>query len=72
MKPANTELVSVYEKEELEAQKAYYAKIREEMGAQRTRKLALLRRLSVAYIPFLALIFAALYWIIGLKKVNII
>ena len=72
MKPANLKLLSVYEKDELEAQKSFYDKISREMGAKKGRKLDMLRRLSVAYIPMLALVFALLYWIIGLKKANII
>ena len=72
MKPANKELVSVYEKAELEAQKSFYDNIKAEMGVKRARKLASLRRFSVAYIPLLALVFAVLYWIVGLKKANIL
>ena len=72
VKSANTALVTVYEKEELNAQKEYYQKIKQDMGIKRAKKLALLMKLSIVYIPFLALMFAILYWIIGLKQAEVI
>ena len=39
--------MSVYEKEELEAQKEYYANIKQEMGKERKRKLKFLEKLSI-------------------------
>ena len=52
MKPVN--LVSVNEKEELRAQKEFYHKIEIEMGEKRKRKLELLRKMNLVYLPFLA------------------
>ena len=72
VQPTNAALTSVYEKEELKAQKEYYKKIRQEMGMKRARKLAFLQKLSVVYIPALALLFAILYWVIGLKQAEVI
>ena len=65
-------LRSINEKEELQAQKAFYEKIKSEMDAKRAKKLAFMKKLSIAYIPFLCLMFAALYWIIGLKQAEAI
>ena len=65
-------LVSVHEKEELDAQKKFYEKIKKEMGVKRMKKLAFLQKLSLVYIPFLALLFAILYWVIGLKQAEVI
>ena len=65
-------LRSINEKEELQAQKAYYEKIRAEMGAKRAKKLVFMKKLSVAYIPFLCLVFAVLYWVVGLKQAEVI
>ena len=64
--------MSVHEKEELEAQKEFYAKIKQEMGKERKRKLKFLQKLSILYIPSLALLFAILYWIVGLKQAELI
>ena len=64
--------MSVNEKEELEAQREFYKKITQEMGAQRMKKLALLQKMSIVYIPSLALLFAILYWVIGLKQAEVI
>ena len=63
--------MSVHEKEELEAQKEFYAKIKHEMGRERKRKLRFLEKLSILYIPSLALLFAILYWVIGLKQAEL-
>ena len=62
----------MYEEEELQAQKDYYQKIKQEMGIKRAKKLAFLMKLSLVYIPFLALMFATLYWIIGLRQAEVI
>ena len=40
-------LISVHEKEELEAQKEFYATIKQEMGIERKRKLKFLEKLSI-------------------------
>ena len=72
MQPADKALVSVNEKEELEAQREFYKKITQEMGARRMKKLALLQKMSIVYIPSSALLFAILYWVIGLKQAEVI
>ena len=70
MKPAN--LVSVNEKEELRAQKEFYNKIEMEMGEQRKRKLELLRKMNLVYLPFLAVTFVAAFWYLGLRHAEMI
>ena len=72
VKPSQSTLRSVNEKEELQAQKAYYEKVQAEIGEKRGKKLAFMKKLSIVYIPFLCLVFAILYWIIGLKQAEII
>ena len=72
VKPSKMTLRSINEKEELQAQKAFYEKIKSEMDAKRAKKLAFMKKLSIAYIPFLCLVFAVLYWIIGLKQAEVI
>ena len=68
----NATLVSVQEKEEMEAQKMFYEKIRQEMGLKRAKRLAFVQKLSIVYIPSLALAFAILYWVIGLRQAEVI
>ena len=70
MKPAN--LVSVNEKVELEAQKEFYDKIQKEMGKKTLKKLETLRRINIIYLPFMALSFAVIFWLVGLKKAEMI
>ena len=70
MKPAS--LVSVNEKEELEAQREFYRKIEMEMGKKRSKQLERLMRVNLVYLPLIALSFAALFWFIGLKNAEII
>ena len=65
-------LVSVHEKKEIEAQKMFYEKIRQEMGLKRAKRLAFVHKLSIVYIPSLALAFAILYWILGLRQAEVI
>ena len=55
------------EKIELEAQKEFYNKIEKEMGEKMTKKLETLRRINIIYLPFMALSFAVIFWIVGLK-----
>ena len=50
----------------------FYKKIQQEMKVKRAWKLAFLKKLSIVYIPGLALAFAILYWIIGLKQAKAI
>ena len=68
----NATLVSVQEKEEMEAQKMFYEKIRQEMGLKRAKRLEFVHKLSIVYIPSLALAFAILYWVIGLRQAEVI
>ena len=65
-------LVSVNEKEELRAQKAFYDKIRSEMGRKRSQRLHFWERVSLVYAPTVALVFVAVYWFEGLKHANVI
>ena len=70
MKPAS--LVSVNEKEELEAQREFYRKIETEMGKKRSKQLERLMRVNLVYLPLIALSFAALFWFVGLKNAEIL
>ena len=70
MKPAS--LVSVNEKEELDAQREFYKKIEMEMGKNRSKQLERLMRINLVYLPLIALSFAALFWFVGLKNAEII
>ena len=65
-------LVSINEKEELEAQKELYKKIELEMSAERARKLENLRRINLIYLPLLAVTFVVIFWIVGLKNAEIL
>ena len=70
MKPAS--LVSVNEKEELEAQREFYRKIETEMGKKRSKQLERLMRVNLVYLPLIALSFAASFWFVGLKNAEIL
>ena len=70
MKPAN--LVSVDEKVELEAQKEFYNKVEKEMGKRTMKQLETLRRINIIYLPFMALSFAVIFWLVGLKNAEMI
>ena len=70
MKPAN--LVSVNEKIELEAQKAFYEKIEKEMELKKSKKLNFWQNMSLIYAPLFALGFMTVYWIAGLKHADVI
>ena len=65
-------LVSVNEKEELRAQKEFYDTIQAKMGEKRKQKLEFWRKMSLVYLPAMALIFVCLYWLIGLKSAGVI
>ena len=65
-------LVSVNEKEELEAQKKFYDKIQRDMGEKRTKKLEFWKKMSLVYLPVMAVIFVCLYWFIGLRSAGLI
>ena len=60
------------EKEELEAQKAFYEKIQTDMGEKRKRKLDILRRINILYLPLMAMAFAVTFWFVGLKNAEVI
>lgn len=70
MKPVS--LVSVNEKEELEAQREFYKKIEMEMGKKRSKQLERLRKINLVYLPFMALTFAVIFWFVGLKNAEVI
>ena len=65
-------LVSINEKEELEAQKKFYNKIQRDMGEKRVKKLEFWRKMSLVYLPAMAVIFVCLYWFIGLRSAGLI
>ena len=64
--------MSINEKVELNAQKAFYEKIESEMGRKRLRKLKFCQNVSLVYAPLFALVFMAVYWIAGLKHADVI
>ena len=70
VKPAK--LVSVDEKVELEAQKEFYNKIEKEMGEKTMKQLETLRRVNIIYLPIMALSFAIIFWLVGLKNAEMI
>ena len=70
VKPAS--LVSVNEKEELEAQREFYKKIEMEMGKKKSKQIERLMRINLVYLPLIALSFVALFWFVGLKNAEII
>ena len=70
MKPAS--LVSVNEKEELDAQREFYKKIEMEMGKKKSKQIERLMRVNLVYLPLIALSFAALFWFVGLKNAEIL
>ena len=72
MLPANAALVSVNEKVELDAQKAFYEKIESEMGRKRRQKLMFWQNVSLVYAPIFSLGFMTVYWIAGLRHADII
>ena len=65
-------LVSINEKEELEAQKQLCMKLEMKMSAERAKKLEKLRKINLIYLPLLALIFVVIFWIVGLKNAELL
>ena len=65
-------LISVNEKEEMQAQKAFYEKIEQEMGKKLAKRLAFWQKVSLVYMPAFALTFVAVYWFAGLNHAGII
>ena len=72
VKPAIMNLVSVNKKEELKAQKVFYEKIDAQMRAKNMRKLEFWKKMSLVYLPVMALIFISLYWLIGLSYAGVL
>ena len=72
MLPANAALVSVDKKVELNAQKAFYEKIKSEMSMKRSRKLKFWQNMSLVYAPLFALTFMTVYWVAGLRHADVI
>ena len=70
VKPAN--LVSVNERIELEAQKEFYEKIGREMEQGKVRRLENIRKVNLVYLPLMALMFAGIFWFVGLKNAEVI
>ena len=70
--PGSLALVSINEKEERKAQQAFYERIEAEMSKKKARKLAFMKRVALVYNPLVAVIFAALYWVAGLRHAGII
>ena len=70
MKPAN--LVSVNERVELEAQKEFYEKIEMEMDRGKARRLENIRKVNLVYLPLMALMFAVIFWLVGLRNAEVI
>ena len=70
--PGALALVSVNEKEEMKAQQAFYERVEAEMCKKKARKLAFMKRVALVYNPLVALIFAAVYWVAGLRHAGII
>ena len=70
--PGSLALVSINEKEERKAQQAFYERIEAEMSKKKARKLAFMKRVALVYNPLVAVIFASLYWVAGLRHAGII
>ena len=70
--PVNAALLSINEKVELDAQKAFYEKIESEMGRKKYKKLKFWQNVSLVYAPLFALGFMTVYWIAGLKHADVI
>ena len=64
-------LVSINDKEELEAQKQLN-KIIEMESAERARKLEMLRKINLIFLPVLALTFVLIFWIVGLRNAELL
>ena len=66
--PASRNLVFAIDKEELEAQRQFYDEVEEKMAAKRAKKLESGRRVSLVFLPLLALSFVSFFWVVGLIK----
>ena len=70
--PADLALVSINEKEERKAQQAFYEKVAAEMSKRKARKLAFMKKIALVYNTLVAVIFAGVYWVAGLRHAGII
>ena len=70
--PAGLALVSINEGEERQAQQAFYEKVAAEMSKKKARKLAVMKKVALVYNPLVALTFATVYWVAGLRHAGII
>ena len=71
-RPAGLALVSINEKEERKAQQEFYEKVAAEMSKRKARKLAFMKKIALVYNPLVAMIFAGVYWVAGLRHAGII
>ena len=60
------------EKEELKVQRQFYEKIEAEKRAKRSKRLEFWRKVSLVYLPLLALCFVSIYWSVGLRHAEVI
>ena len=56
----------------MKAQKAFYDKIEQEMSKKLTKRLKFWQKVSLVYMPVLALAFASVYWLAGLQHAGIL
>ena len=70
--PAPGALVSINEREERDAQKAFYSKVENEMTRKKKTKLNFWKRVSTTYAPTFVLTFMTVYWIAGLKHAGVL
>ena len=64
-------LTSINEREEKDAQKAFYNKIETDMSNKRMKRLKFWKRVSRIHAPGFVLAFMTVYWISGLKHAGI-
>ena len=64
--------MSVNEKEELAAQRKFYEAIEQKMDEKRARRLELLQRTSLVYIPVICVVFVFLFWVIGFRQAGVL
>ena len=64
--------MSVDEKEERMAQKAFYEAAEREMSRKKAQNLKFWQKVSLVYNPIFALSFASVYWLVGLKHAEVI
>ena len=57
---------------ELKEHSKKYEEMGMEMAAKRIRMLEKMRRINLVYLPLMALIFVAIFWIVGLKNAELL